>query len=180
MLIRGATPITGKVGSNKAMKSTAYKIAFRSSRHFIVSDLWRRYAQKTSELSLKVGTYLLLFAFIMFGCTPTDVEETKQAEKSMTILGKKEASEILLDAIDNYKVRTFQTLVSEIGIGDDYYMIAEDEDGSKEGYSISIENEWHNQSAGQLVITATVYGPSPKEGGVVPMLHRESLVVEKY
>ena len=127
---------------------------------------------------MNCGVYLLLFAFCLIGCSPADVEETKQAEKSMTVLGKKEASEILLDAIDNYNTRSFQTLVGEIGIGDDYYMIAEGEDGSKQGYSISIENEWHNQSVGQLLITATIYGPLPKEGGVVPELHRESLVVE--
>ncbi len=128
---------------------------------------------------MKCGVYLLLFAFCLFGCSPADVEETRQAEKSVTVLGKIEASEILLDVIDNYKKRPFQALVSEIGIGDDYYMIAEGEDGSKQGYSISIENEWHNQSTGQLLITATIYGPSPKEGGVVPELHRESLVVEE-
>lgn len=98
----------------------------------------------------------------------------------MAIIGKNEASELLLEAIDNYKARSFQELVSEIGIGDDYYMVSEGDDGSKEGYSISIENEWHGESQDQLILTATIFGPSPKEGGIVPEFHRESMVVDRY
>jgi hypothetical protein len=129
---------------------------------------------------MKCGVYLSLAAFILLGCTPAAVEEATQSEKPMTLLGKKEASEILLDAIDNYRNRSFQTLVGEIGIGDDYFIIVTGEDGVNESYSILIENEWHNQSMGQLLVQATIFGPSPKEGGAVPELHRESLIVESY
>lgn len=117
---------------------------------------------------------------VLSGCSPSEDTNKTKSEMAMAIIGQQEASELLLDAIDNYRDRPFQELVLEVGIGDDYYMISEGDDGSKESYSISIENEWYTEAQDKLLIKATIYGPSPKEGGVVPELQSESVVVERY
>ena len=117
---------------------------------------------------------------ILSGCSPSEDGTIPKSEVAMAIIGQQEASELLLEAIDSYRDRPFQELVLEVGIGDDYYMISEGDDGSKENYSISIENEWYTEALDKLLITATIYGPSPKEGGVVPELQSESVVVERY
>jgi len=97
----------------------------------------------------------------------------------MAVMDKEAASEFLVHTLETYKEYPFNELVNDIGIGDDFYVVSEGDDGSKHGYSVSVEFEWENEARNSLVLTATIYGPNPKEGGVVPELQKESIVVQR-
>lgn len=129
---------------------------------------------------MNFSNLVMLAVLALSGCAPSDEAEQLPAEKPMAIIGKQEASELLLDELNYYKDSPFDELANEVGFGEFYEIVAEGDDGSKERYSVSIEYQWVEESQNRLMLTATIYGPAPVEAGIVPELHSESIVLERY
>lgn len=116
---------------------------------------------------------------LLIGCTQ-DIEETQLAVKqsNKATMDKDVAREFLMQTLESYKEVPFEELANDVGIGDSFYVVAKGNDGSEEGYSVSIDIEWSPMTKSSLVLTATVFGPGPEGGGVLPELQRESIVIE--
>ena len=126
--------------------------------------------------------YYLLFLplSLLIGCSQGREESQSEVNHSnMAKMDKGVASEFLIQTLESYREDPFEELVNDVGVGDNYYVVSEGNDGSEEGYSVSIEIEWQSEERNSLILTATMFGPGPEGGGLVPELQKESIIIKR-
>lgn len=89
------------------------------------------------------------------------------------------ASEYLIHTLETYREYDFNELAADVGIGDDFYVVSEGDDGSKESYSVSVDFEWETTERNSIVLTGTLFGPSPQGDGVLPEIQNERIVISR-
>lgn len=123
---------------------------------------------------------ILVLLFSLSGCSKeTEDRPSVPSDEINGLMNKEAASEFLIHTLEAYREYDFNEIAADIGIGDNFEVLSEGDDGSRESYSVSVNFEWETTDRNSIVLTGTLFGPSPQGNGVLPEMRNESIVIRR-